>query len=415
VLRACLVGLAAAGLAEAFTPALHAPIRGAARPTGLSPAGPGLNLRLVPAAATGRDSGSRSVSGISAVRMGLSARGGALAAVAPRVIAGSNPLAVAAGLAAVVFGAIYILLQIPSRAYKEGEGTVGNEYDAWTEEGLLEYYWGEHIHLGYYDDADRSAVLNPLKSSKVFKDTKYKFIEEMYKWSGASSPAKVLDVGCGIGGTSRYLANKLKSSGSEVTGITLSPKQVERATALAKERGLDNVSFRVMDALAMEFEDNSFDLVWACESGEHMPDKKKYVEEMMRVLKPGGTLVVATWCQKEGAINSKEQKDLNFLYEEWAHPYFVSIEEYGRLMKGTGKLEQVREENWVKETITAWRHSIWVGVWDPWIVIWKGLTTRAGPKLWWKTIREIVTLNRMHKAFDSGLMTYGMITAKKAA
>jgi MPBQ/MSBQ methyltransferase len=42
-----------------------------------------------------------------------------------------------------------------------------------------------------------------------------------------------------------------------------------------------------------------------------------------------------------------------------------------------------------------------------------GLTTRAGPALWWKTIREIVTLNRMHKAFEKGLMTYGMITSKK--
>jgi len=40
--------------------------------------------------------------------------------------------------------------------------------------------------------------------------------------------------------------------------------------------------FQVMNALAMEFEDDTFDLVWACESGEHMPDKKKYVEEMVR-------------------------------------------------------------------------------------------------------------------------------------
>ena len=54
-----------------------------------------------------------------------------------------------------------------------------------------------------------------------------------------------------------------------------------------------------MDALAMEFEDDSFDMVWACESGEHMPDKKKYVEEMTRVLKPGGTIVIACWCQRE--------------------------------------------------------------------------------------------------------------------
>jgi len=76
-----------------------------------------------------------------------------------------------------------------------------------------------------------------------------RFIEEMYKWSGAEKPAKVLDVGCGIGGTSRYLAKKL--SDSEVTGITLSPKQVERATALAKEKGLPNVNFRWDPVLAV--------------------------------------------------------------------------------------------------------------------------------------------------------------------
>lgn len=49
---------------------------------------------------------------------------------------------------------------------------------------------------------------------------------------------------------------------------------------------------QVMDALQMQFADDSFDLVWACESGEHMPDKKAYVEEMARVLAPGGQVGV---------------------------------------------------------------------------------------------------------------------------
>ena len=251
------------------------------------------------------------------------------------------------------------LLNRPSRTFTEAGvgGTVGNEYDAWTEEGILEYYWGEHIHLGYYDQDDLNAITNPLKSGKVFKDTKFKFVEEMYKWSGAEAnsggaPAKILDVGCGIGGTSRYLGNKLKDKGTQVTGITLSPKQVERATELAQERGLDNVKFQVMDALKMDFPDNTFDLVWGCESGEHMPDKAAYVEEMTRVLKPGGTLVIATWCQRELAQGEEFTKDekgkLQFLYDEWAHPYFISIEEYERLCTKTGKLDSVSGANWVK-------------------------------------------------------------------
>lgn len=61
----------------------------------------------------------------------------------------------------------------------------------------------------------------------------------------------------------------------EVTGITLSGNQKRRATELATEQQCDNAVFQVMDALQMEFEDESFDLVWACESGEHMPDKKR--------------------------------------------------------------------------------------------------------------------------------------------
>lgn len=72
-----------------------------------------------------------------------------------------------------------------------------------------------------------------------------------------------------------------------MTGITISPEQQRRATNLAAERGVANAKFELCDALDMKYPDNSFDLVWACESGEHMPDKEKYVQEMARVLKPG--------------------------------------------------------------------------------------------------------------------------------
>lgn len=198
-----------------------------------------------------------------------------------------------------------------------------------------------------------------LPSKKNFIQAKFDFIDEMLRFgqfptdslaveaasmkvnsleeSTAESPAgseirkpsvlKILDVGCGIGGTSRYifiyiyinvtrlefkcmfcvylhgilfryLAKRL-GDGALVTGITLSPNQARRASELAATQGVTNTEFKVMDALKMDFPDNSFDFVWACESGEHMPDKKKYVEEMTRVLKPGGRIVIATWCQRE--------------------------------------------------------------------------------------------------------------------
>ena len=279
--------------------------------------------------------------------------------------------------AAVLFASgvvVKSLLDKPSRAYVEGPGegsvgTVGQEYDAWTEEGILEYYWGEHIHLGYYSDEDMAKGAGTLLGCKVkdFIEAKFDFVDKMLEWSECPpEPARVLDVGCGIGGTSRHLAKRLGPN-SKVQGITLSPNQVKRATELAAAQGVDNASFQVMNALEMDFPDNTFDLVWACESGEHMPDKKKYVEEMIRVLKPGGTIVIATWCQRETPpeFTPEEEANLKFLYEEWAHPYFVSIEEYVRLMEGTEKMATVGSANWVKETIRSWRHSIWVGVYDP--------------------------------------------------
>ena len=209
-------------------------------------------------------------------------------------------------------------------------------------------------------------------------------------------------------GTSRYLAKKFGEQ-TTVTGITLSKNQVARATALATERGLPNAKFQVMDALNMTFPDNSFDLVWACESGEHMPDKKLYVDEMTRVLKPGGRIVIATWCQRDDRtkpFNAAERKMLDFLYAEWTHPYFISIEDYAALMFATGTLKQVVTDDWNIQTIASWRHSIWVGVFNPWPVI-------KRPHLWWKCLRDGITLERMHEAFDDGLMQYGMMTATK--
>ena len=92
------------------------------------------------------------------------------------------------------------------------------------------------------------------------------------------------------------------------------------STELAQEQGVPNAKFQVTNALDMTFEDNTFDIVWACESGEHMPDKELYINEMMRVLKPGGKFVMATWCQRDDSevpFTKKDKRDLQYLYEEW--------------------------------------------------------------------------------------------------
>lgn len=315
-------------------------------------------------------------------------------------------LAVATAVAVVTLRAI---LDKPSRTYSED--SVAREYDAWTADGILEYYWGEHIHLGYYnDDEMKKGYLK-----KDFIEAKYDFVDEMMKLANiqdvvknSSGNLKMLDVGCGVGGTSRHIAKKLGEKVS-VTGITLSPNQVKRGTELAEEQNVPNAKFQVTNALEMDFADNSFDIVWACESGEHMPDKEKYIQEMLRVLKPDGTFVMATWCQRDDSkvpFTKKDERDLRFLYEEWTHPYFISIEKYKEIMDDTKLMNPITTADWVKETIASWRHSVWVGIFDPRGWIFK-------PKTYLKCVRDGYCLERMHRAFDRGLMQYGMFTGTK--
>ncbi|CAE7835004.1 unnamed protein product [Symbiodinium sp. CCMP2592] len=325
------------------------------------------------------------------------------------------------GLLKVVASRIHEWFETPKRPY--GDGSVGSAYDDWTREGVLEHYWGEHIHMGSYTPMEKQsgyrkkdpfflalfrATFGRLKN---FKEAKIDFTNEMIDWSRATAPKKILDVGCGIGGSSRILGKRFPDA--EVLGITLSPQQAERAGKLAKEQGLTNVRFQVMDALNMEFEDNTFDMVWACESGEHMPDKKRYVEEMSRVLAPKGNMVVATWCERDPVpmFTAEERKTLNFLYAEWTHPYFISLNKYKEYMEGTELLEQVDTADWTEQTLPAWRHSVWVGVWSPWY--WLKVTFRKGPGAFVGFLREVYTLEKFHKSMVSGLMVYGMMRAVK--
>lgn len=98
--------------------------------------------------------------------------------------------------------------------------------------------------------------------------------------------AKVLDVGCGIGGPCRMLADEYEC---EATGIDLSHEYVRTATKLSKLVKLDNkTNFIQGDASNLPFNDTSFDVVWTQHVQMNIPDKEKFYSEIFRMLKPGG-------------------------------------------------------------------------------------------------------------------------------
>jgi MPBQ/MSBQ methyltransferase len=301
-------------------------------------------------------------------------------------------------LAAVVGIVIYLLTP---RSYKSSN-TVATSYDQWTQDGILEFYWGEHIHLGHYGSPPRR---------KDFLKAKEDFVHEMVRWGGLDTLPRgttVLDVGCGIGGSSRILA---RDYGFSVTGITLSPQQVRRATELTPE-GVD-AKFMVNDALNMSFPDNSFDVVWSIEAGPHMPDKARYGAEMLRVLKPGGILVVADWNQRDDRrkpLNFWEKPVMRQLLDQWSHPSFSSIEGFSEQLEETGMVQgQVVTTDWTKETLPSWLDSIWQGIVRP-----KGLVI-FGFSGFIKSLREVPTMLLMRLAFGAGLCRFGMFRARKVS
>lgn len=101
---------------------------------------------------------------------------------------------------------------------------------------------------------------------------------------------RVLDVGSGLGGPSRYLA---QAFGCRVTGLDLTPEFVAVATLLAERTGLSGkVDYRQGNALALPFAEASFDLVWSQNAAMNIADRNRLYGEMRRVLKPGGRLAL---------------------------------------------------------------------------------------------------------------------------
>ena len=153
------------------------------------------------------------------------------------------------------------------------------------------------IHYGYYTDTTRN-----------FKDAVYSmndFIGELLDLEHKKS-ASILDAGCGVGGTSIYLGKKFPHV--QFTGITLSEEQVKMGQKFIREKDVTNCKILKGDFNKTEFPSNSFDGVFVIESVGYSENIVDFVQEMKRVLKPGGILVVLDGFRTEVTINSILQK-----------------------------------------------------------------------------------------------------------
>ncbi|KAF7835284.1 gamma-tocopherol methyltransferase [Senna tora] len=271
--------------------------------------------------------------------------------------------------------------------------------------GIWEDIWGDHMHHGFYEP-DSSVSVSDHRAAQI------RMIEEALRFAAVYEdptkwPKTIVDVGCGIGGSSRYLARKF---GAKSIGITLSPVQAARANALSAAQGLaDKVSFQVADALNQPFPDGKFDLVWSMESGEHMPDKAKFVGELARVAAPGATIIIVTWCHRdldptEESLKPWEENLLKKICDSYYLPAWCSTADYVRLLESLS-LQDIKSADWSPYVASFWPAVIRSAL------TWKGFTSLLRSGL--KTIKGALAMPLMIEGYKKDLIKFAIITCRK--
>lgn len=217
-------------------------------------------------------------------------------------------------------------------------GRIRSLYDATT--GGWVDVWGEHLHHGFYPEGRRSAGLDDHRRAQV------EMIDQLLAWGRRPDDRpvrRILDAGCGVGGSSRHLAD---ATSAEVLGLTLSPVQRRIAEERSGPRG--DLRFEVRDATATGRPEASFDLIWALESAEHMPDKAAFLAEAMRLLAPGGRLTLATWCHRPvpPELEPSERGLLDGVSRSYGRSLtWVPLADYPAALDALGA-EDVRTDDW---------------------------------------------------------------------
>ena len=277
--------------------------------------------------------------------------------------------------------------------------SVASSYYSWTDYSLLENLWGDHIHLGFYEKP---------RIKKDFRKAKVDFVHELVRWSGFDrlpKGSRVLDVGCGMGGSSRILSDYY---GFDVIGVSISQEQIKRANELTVNKYF--CRFEVMNPLDLKFEKGSFDGVWSVEAGPYIYDKQKFADEMLRVLRPGGVIAVADWNQRDlvkNPLNFLEKLIMHQLFIQWTHSEFSSIEGFkNNLLNSPYCGGSVDSSNWTKYTIQSWNESIYEGFRRPSFIL------KLGIRSIFQAIREIPKILIIRWSFARGLMRFGVFKSR---
>ena len=149
----------------------------------------------------------------------------------------------------------------------------------------LDLAFGRHVHWGYWEDTSRAT-----STPEDFAAAAEHLSQKVYQAARVKEGQKILDAGCGFGGTLASLNENFCNL--DLTGLNIDPRQIARAKRKFQARADNRLQYAEGDACAMPFPDESFDAVLAVECIFHFPDRRTFFSEVRRVLKPGGRLAI---------------------------------------------------------------------------------------------------------------------------
>jgi tocopherol O-methyltransferase len=249
--------------------------------------------------------------------------------------------------------------------------------------------WGIHIHHGYWIDG-----------TETKEQAQEQLIEILASRIGMRRGTRMLDIGCGIGGTAIYLARRFDA---RVIGITISPVQALMATRLAAMNGIAGCSFAAMDAEEMGI-GGEFDVVWSVEALSHMSNRQHVLEDAIALLKPGGKLGIIDWFKHAGLTHDDQTRYLDPL-------------EKGMLVYGLDTMETYAGSVQACDCRVTAREDLTASIAKTWDIctefsrlpsLWR-IARDHGPDF----VRFFRSFRAMQAALRAGVFRYGLITAEK--
>jgi tocopherol O-methyltransferase len=215
--------------------------------------------------------------------------------------------------------------------------TIRTHYDVSTL--FYRLLWGPHIHHGLWE-ADETPDQAQLQLTK-----------RLIELAGIQTGSTMVDIGCGMGGSSIYLA---KHHACKVVGVTLSPVQRRWAQMSAFLKRIDpRPEFRCIDAEEVSFPQGSLDCVWSIECTEHLFDKPAFFKRCATWLRPGGRIALCAWLAGNDEKSADTQRQVIEVCQGMLCPSLGTCADHVHWFRDSG-LEQIEVQIWTDKVSKTW-------------------------------------------------------------